>query len=212
MPRLHLMVQFDGGARGNPGPGGAAAVVWGRSKAPPTPKPKPKPKPKAQGAAQGAAAQAAAAQGAGGGQAQGQEAQEGQGQEVLVPLPMWQGYQYMPPPVTNNVAEYTGLIIGLRAVAQLCQPSGIAVDLLVGGDSQLVVSQMTGTWQVKSSSLQELHRQAQELVEALPEGSQIRWEWTPRGSNATADHLVNVALDSQESLVTAPNPLAAFVW
>ncbi len=51
---------------------------------------------------------------------------------------------------TNNVAEYTGLIIGL----------GYAVNnkiqkLLVRGDSNLVIKQMNGEYQVKSTNIKD---------------------------------------------------------
>ncbi len=42
--------------------------------------------------------------------------------------------------MTNNVAEYEGL----RAAAQWLQDEGIEEKLVIKGDSQLVIKQMTG--------------------------------------------------------------------
>src|SRR5690606_27155972 len=52
---------------------------------------------------------------------------------------------------TNNVAEYTGLIEGLRAAAEL---GATRVDVRM--DSKLVVEQMCGRWKIKHPSLQPL--------------------------------------------------------
>ena len=61
--------------------------------------------------------------------------------------------------VTNNFAEYTGLVIGLteclkRGVKQLC----------VKGDSLLVIQQMRGVYKVKSENLKGVYTQAKDLA------------------------------------------------
>jgi probable phosphoglycerate mutase len=90
---------------------------------------------------------------------------------------------------TNNVAEYQGLIAGLRAAAELG-----ASDVDVRMDSKLVVEQMSGRWQVKHESLKPLAREAGGLVRRL--GS-VRFEWIPRARNSHADRLANEAMDAQ---------------
>jgi ribonuclease HI len=90
---------------------------------------------------------------------------------------------------TNNVAEYRGLIAGLRAAIELG-----ATDVEVRMDSKLVVEQMSGRWQVKHPSMKPLALEAGTLVREL--GS-VRFGWVPRASNGRADALANRAMDTQ---------------
>ncbi len=50
--------------------------------------------------------------------------------------------------MTDNVAEYEGLL----AAAQWLQDEGIEEKLVVKGDSQLVIKQMTGVWKINSAT------------------------------------------------------------
>ncbi len=90
--------------------------------------------------------------------------------------------------MTNNQAEYHALILGLQAVARY-QP--LAVQVLL--DSELVVHQMTGRYQVKDAGLRPLHQQAKQLADALPE---ISFGAVPRRQNRLADALANEAMDA----------------
>lgn len=87
---------------------------------------------------------------------------------------------------TNNVAEYSGLIAGLRLAAELVPGAQVEVRL----DSQLVVEQMSGRWKVKHPALRPLVEQAHRLA---PPGT--TYTWVPRHQNTRADALVNQALD-----------------
>lgn len=89
----------------------------------------------------------------------------------------------------NNQAEYRALILGLKLVAD-CQPA--AVDVFM--DSELVVRQMTGVYQVRDATLQQLHREAMALVKALPH---VTFTHVRRAQNALADRLANQALNEQ---------------
>src|SRR5205807_2840011 len=63
---------------------------------------------------------------------------------------------------TCNVAEYTGLIIGLeRALLE-----GIA-ELAIQMDSRLVVEQVHGTWRVRQPHLRPLMERSRELLSAF---------------------------------------------
>lgn len=97
---------------------------------------------------------------------------------------------------TNNVAEYSGLIAGLRLAAE--HAPGAQVEARM--DSQLVVEQMKGTWRVKHAGLQPLHAEAREVA---PPGT--TYTWVPRAQNTAADALANRALDGDE---VAPGPVA----
>lgn len=96
---------------------------------------------------------------------------------------------------TNNVAEYLGLIGGLRLVAAHAPDAEVEVRM----DSKLVVEQMAGRWKVKHPDLQELARQARALA---PAGTV--WTWVPRERNGHADRLANEALDGKRSGVSVP--------
>jgi len=89
--------------------------------------------------------------------------------------------------VTNNVAEYRGLIAGLEAAATL----GAKV-LEVSMDSELVVRQMTGEYRVKNEGLKSLHAAAKQAATRIP---QLRFTAVRREDNTRADQLVNETLD-----------------
>jgi ribonuclease H / adenosylcobalamin/alpha-ribazole phosphatase len=91
---------------------------------------------------------------------------------------------------TNNVAEYRGLIEGMRRASEL----GVS-RLTVHGDSKLVIEQMKGAWRVRAEGLRPLHDEARAVARSF---ESVRFEHVRRGGNAEADRLVNVALDEQE--------------
>ncbi|WP_236796020.1 bifunctional RNase H/acid phosphatase [Amycolatopsis sp. GM8] len=97
---------------------------------------------------------------------------------------------------TNNVAEYTGLVAGLTAAAELAAST---VDVRM--DSKLVVEQMSGRWKIKHAALQPLARQAKELAARF---ERVSYEWIPRAQNTHADRLANEAMDAQASPTAAP--------
>jgi probable phosphoglycerate mutase len=133
--RLRVIVEADGGARGNPGPAGYGALVC--------------------------------------------EAGTG---EVLAERAEAIGV------ATNNVAEYSGLIAGLAAAAELG-----AVEVEVRMDSKLVIEQMSGRWQIKHPGLRPLAAQAAALVRRF---DKVTWAWVPRERNTRADALANAAMDA----------------
>ncbi|MEU4427426.1 bifunctional RNase H/acid phosphatase [Actinoplanes sp. NPDC024001] len=131
---LHVVVEADGGSRGNPGPAGYGAVV--------------------------------------------REAATG---EILLERYDSLGI------ATNNVAEYSGLIAGLRAAAEL---NADRVDVRM--DSKLVIEQMCGRWQIKNAGLRPLAAEAAALVGKFGE---VTFDWIPRDRNKAADALANRAMD-----------------
>lgn len=88
---------------------------------------------------------------------------------------------------TNNVAEYRGLIAGLRTARAIDPHAEVEVRL----DSKLLVEQMSGRWKIKHPDMRALAIEARDL---LPAGA-VRYTWVPRESNRDADRLVNAALD-----------------
>ncbi len=140
-----LIVEADGGSRGNPGPAGYGALV----------------------------------------------SDAGTG-EVLAELSDSLGT------ATNNVAEYSGLIAGLRAAAGLAPGADVEVRV----DSRLVAEQMSGRWQVKDAALRSLAEAARDAAAQL---GNVTYSWVPRARNARADRLANEAMDR----AAAAGPAAA---
>ncbi|MFI6770005.1 bifunctional RNase H/acid phosphatase [Streptomyces sp. NPDC050355] len=130
-----LIVEADGGSRGNPGPAGYGAVVL--------------------------------------------DPETG---EALAEAAEFIGT------ATNNVAEYKGLVAGLRAAHALDPQARIQVRM----DSKLVVEQMSGRWQIKHPDMKPLAAEARAVFPA----GQVAYEWIPRAQNKHADRLANEAMDA----------------
>ncbi len=90
---------------------------------------------------------------------------------------------------TNNVAEYRGLIAGLRAAARLAPGAAAEVRM----DSKLVVEQMSGRWKIKHPDLRPLAEAAREAAGQL---GTVTYTWVPRERNSHADRLANEAMDA----------------
>ncbi|MBV8374308.1 MAG: ribonuclease HI family protein [Candidatus Eremiobacteraeota bacterium] len=93
---------------------------------------------------------------------------------------------------TNNVAEWTALVIGLEAAAKR-EVRRLAVRL----DSELVVKQLRGEYRVKKAELQPLHKRALVLLRRF---ERVDVRHVPRKENALADSLVNRILDHQAEI------------
>ncbi|GAA2333958.1 bifunctional RNase H/acid phosphatase [Streptomyces cuspidosporus] len=89
---------------------------------------------------------------------------------------------------TNNVAEYKGLIAGLRAAHALDPEAEVQVRM----DSKLVVEQMSGRWKIKHPGMRPLAAEARVV---FPPG-RVSYEWIPRERNKHADRLANEAMDA----------------
>ena len=89
---------------------------------------------------------------------------------------------------TNNVAEYRGLLAGLRAAHALDPAATVHVRM----DSKLVVEQMSGRWKIKHPDMKPLAAQA---ARVFPPG-RVTYEWIPRERNKHADRLANEAMDA----------------
>ena len=136
VPR-RLVVEADGGSRGNPGPAGYGAVVL----------------------------------------------------DPLDTATLAEAAEYIGV-ATNNVAEYRGLIAGLKAVRDLFPDTPVQVRVRM--DSKLVVEQMSGRWKIKHPDMKPL---AEEAARILP-ASSVTYEWIPRAETKHADRLANEAMDA----------------
>ncbi len=88
---------------------------------------------------------------------------------------------------TSNVAEYRGLIEGLKEAVRL----GLR-RVKVRGDSQLVIRQLQGRYAVRKEHLKPLYAEAAALLALIPECALF---YVPRALNARADELSNMAMD-----------------
>jgi ribonuclease HI len=93
---------------------------------------------------------------------------------------------------TNNEAEYFGLIVGLRAAIAQHEQTPMR-NLVIHGDSSLVVNQISGDWAVKAEHLMPLFDEARALMKRLPRCS---INWHRRTENTIADEQVNLILDA----------------
>jgi len=92
---------------------------------------------------------------------------------------------------TNNFAEYSALLTALRfAVFSRCE------DLEVFADSELVVRQIKGEYQVKNEGIRVLYDSALRWITLIPRFSisHVR-----RENNKEADRLVNLAMDTHRN-------------
>lgn len=90
---------------------------------------------------------------------------------------------------TNNVAEYTALVEGVRKAIELDPDAELHVRM----DSKLVVEQMSGRWKIKHPDMAILAAEARALLIGTP----VRFEWIPRLQNSRADAVANRCMDLQ---------------
>ena len=131
---MKLIIEADGGSRGNPGIAGAGAVVIDSDTA-----------------------------------------------KVLKEISESVGI------ATNNVAEYTALVLGLEAAFEIDPEASVLVRM----DSKLVVEQMSGRWKIKHPDMMTLGARVQKLIAS----KDVQFVWIPREQNGLADALANKAMD-----------------
>lgn len=133
-----IILRFDGASKGNPGPGGSAAVLFKDNE------------------------------------------------------PYHICYYYHSKPVTNNVAEYMGLMGGLR----MALAHGYK-NIFVEGDSKLVMEQVFGTWKCTHPNMVPLHNEIREIKKGF---TSVYGRWIPREHNTEADKYSNVAVQKRECI------------
>lgn len=90
---------------------------------------------------------------------------------------------------TNNYAEYMGLLLGLRRARELS-----VREVEVFADSELMLRQLGGRYQVKSASLRPLYEEALVL---LNDFERVKFVHVPREMNRAADEMSNRAIDER---------------
>lgn len=93
---------------------------------------------------------------------------------------------------TNNVAEYRALLLALERAEALGY-----TDIEVFSDSELLVRQIQGRYQVRHPALKELYAVARERIGRL---RRFGVQHVPREQNAEADALANRGIDEARRL------------
>ena len=135
-----LIIESDGGSRGNPGVSGSGSVVIDPSTG-----------------------------------------------EILAEIGTYTGI------ASNNVAEYRGMIAGIRKALEIDPNANLHVRM----DSKLVVEQMSGRWKIKHPDMADLAAEARGLLTGTP----VSFEWMPRADNSRADKVANEVMDKKLSFV-----------
>lgn len=92
---------------------------------------------------------------------------------------------------TNNIAEYTALSKGISKALEL-----VWTDVVIEGDSELVISQVKGLWKVNDEKLKVLHKK---VKDKLSNFDSYELRHIPREDNSLADELVSKALGDVET-------------
>jgi len=102
---------------------------------------------------------------------------------------VWRSNEYFER-CTNNIAEYKALILGLKGARQCgCRHLEIFMD------SELLVKQINGSYQVKNENLKTLMKEVRELLSGF-DCTVVKH--VPRSHNAQADRLANMAIDGEK--------------
>lgn len=94
---------------------------------------------------------------------------------------------------TNNVAEYHGVIAGLKWINQR-EINSRTKEVLFLLDSELVTKQLLGIYKTKNGTLKKLFTTAKLLESKVQK--KIIYKLIPREKNTDADYLVNEALNN----------------
>jgi len=95
--------------------------------------------------------------------------------------------------MTNNMAEYHGLLRGLDYAER-----ARASEVLIVSDSELLVRQLNGEYRVKNANLKDLFDEA---MAALRRIGKWKVQHVRRDSNHRADELANLAMDAAHDVI-----------
>lgn len=101
---------------------------------------------------------------------------------------IWSGNQFVGEKSTNNIAEYNALLLGFRQAIL----EGI-VDLIIEGDSLLVIKQMKGEYKVNVPHLRDYYERAKNFEKQF---ASVTYRHIYRHLNKRADELANQAVDN----------------
>lgn len=99
---------------------------------------------------------------------------------------------------TNNIAEYSAAVAALSWILEHKDEVDAGEEIYFYADSQLLISQITGIYKIKSAPLRELLFTINRLQGEI--GHKVHYRHIPREQNKLADKQVNLALDNASSL------------
>ena len=102
---------------------------------------------------------------------------------------------------TNNVAEYRALITAMQEALKLG-----AQRVVIRGDSELVIKQMTGVYRVKNPDMKVLYDEAQTVLRSF---ASAKFTHNLREKNELADALANRAMDRRADVTDIDAPASA---
>ncbi len=105
-----------------------------------------------------------------------------------------QGFSEYIGETTNNVAEYRGLLLGLKSALKLAGKQSEEAEVEIKMDSELVVKQLRGEYKVKDQNLKLLFADTQPLINQF---KSVIFKHVRREENSHADKLVNEVLDAK---------------
>lgn len=102
----------------------------------------------------------------------------------------WGNYCGYGPDMSNNFAEYSGVLALLREL-RMRQERGLSGPIMIRGDSQLVIMQLRRKWKVHGGFYVPVYQQAVEALAVVSKqaGSKVKLIWIPREENGECDVL-----------------------
>ena len=95
---------------------------------------------------------------------------------------------------TNNYAEYQAVLLALQKSAEVLTPAA-SCSLKFFLDSNLVVNQLSGKYQIKNPRLTTFAAQIKNLENKF---ANVEYNYIPRSQNKEADKLANLCLDKAD--------------
>lgn len=108
--------------------------------------------------------------------------------------------------VTNNEAEYRGVLCGLKLALEALEADDVR-DGVLYADSQLAVKQIAGEYACNHDHLIALRDEARALLARATKP--LRIEHVLRKSNKLADEMANAAIDKRASVSTGKSAICA---
>jgi len=95
---------------------------------------------------------------------------------------------------TNNVAEYTALLLSLQKLIEIKGLDYESVEVFM--DSELAVKQLNGLYKVKNENLKTLHNKIKSII--ADNNLKVNFIHVRRSGNKESDRLVNIELDENK--------------
>jgi len=98
---------------------------------------------------------------------------------------------------TNNVAEYTAVIRGLKYLLNKKLFKTTDIEVVLNIDSELIINQLNGNYRTKSRNLIPLVIETRGLLKKVPE---VKFNLIVRKENKIADKLANKSMNLQDDI------------